>query len=177
MDLSSTAKGVAAQGVQAVTDPTPENRRPFEPEAWRWSSASYHEPATIRKPGVLVVDDQDCVRTMLAVALRPLGFAVWQAANGREALDLLRDNCGAIDVALIDLFMPGLDGHQTLGELKKLDPVIQCCLMSGDLDARAEGELSDSGVAAIFLKPFRLNEVLLTLSELAYARTLGQPSI
>src|SRR5207302_8657366 len=88
--------------------------------------------ASSRACGILVVEDQACLRDMLSIGLRQDGFAVWLAANGREAFDLYRCHHETIDVVLMDVHMPGLDGPQTLAVLQVLNPQIRCCFLSGD---------------------------------------------
>src|SRR5262249_12014564 len=107
-----------------------------------------------RRPGVLVVDDQEGVRGVVGARLRQEGFAVWLAPDGWEAIDLCRSLRGAIDLVLPDVRMPGLDGPATLTALRGLNPQVRCCFLSGDLGGYAEGELRDLG-AAVLLRPFR----------------------
>jgi DNA-binding response OmpR family regulator len=124
-------------------------------------------PASRRAYGILVVDDRPDVGGMLEVGLRQEGFAVWLAANGREALDLYRRHRQTIDVVLLDVRMPGLDGPQTLAILRELNPRIGCCFMSGDIAIYDACQLRAWGAAAMFQKPFELAEVARALRELA----------
>jgi CheY-like chemotaxis protein len=117
--------------------------------------------------GVLVVDDQECIRGVLEVGLRGQGAAVWLAAGGREAVGVYRDRQQDIDVVLLDVCMPGLDGPHTLVELRKLNPRVRCCFMSGDLGGYTERELRTLGGAAVFHKPFQLPDVARVLSQQA----------
>jgi CheY-like chemotaxis protein len=122
---------------------------------------------TRRPHGVLVVDDEDSVRGVLDIGMRQQGFAVWLAADGREALEVYRRHGGAIDVVLVDVRMPGRDGPQTLAALREVNPEVRCCFMSGDLGGYTEEGLRNLGAAALFRKPFRLAEVSRVLRELA----------
>jgi CheY-like chemotaxis protein len=122
--------------------------------------------ASPRKYCLLVVDDEECMRGVLNLAMRQQGFEVRLAANGREAIDLYRQDGRGIDVVLLDVRMPGLDGPQTLAALQALNPQIRCCFMSGDLGSYTESTLTALGAAALLLKPFRLAEVAQVLSEL-----------
>jgi CheY-like chemotaxis protein len=99
--------------------------------------------------------------------MRQQGFAVWLAAGGGEALDLYRRHRRAIDVVLMDVRMPGLDGPQTLAAIQELNPQVRCCFMSGGLGSYTERGLRDLGAAALIGKPFRLAEVVRALWELA----------
>jgi CheY-like chemotaxis protein len=120
-----------------------------------------------RKCGLLVVDDEGGVRGLLDVGMRQEGFAVWLAADGQEALDLYRRRRGAIDVVLMDVRMPGLDGPQTLAALQGIDPQVRCCFMSGDPGSYTEQGLCELGADAVLRKPFRLAEVARVLRETA----------
>src|SRR5438067_12967616 len=86
-----------------------------------------------RRPGVLVVDDQDGVRGVVGAVLRQEGFAVWLAADGWEAIDLYRSLRGSIDLVLLDVRMPGLDGPASLSALRGLNRRVRFCFLSGDL--------------------------------------------
>jgi CheY-like chemotaxis protein len=124
-------------------------------------------PAAPRTYGILVADDEPSVRGVLSVTLRQQGFAVWLAADGWEALDLYWQHAPAIDVVMLDVLMPGLDGPQTLAALQELNPQVRCCFMSGHLGDYTEGRLRELGAAIVLPKPFRLDEVTQVLGELA----------
>ncbi len=128
-----------------------------------------------RQYGILVVDDDAAVRDLLDFALRHQGFAVWLAATGQEALEQYRRYGATIDVALLDVLMPGLDGPQTLAALQALNPQVRCCFMTGDLGLYNEGELRTMGAAVVFYKPFRLAEVAQVLRGLA-VEAAGSPA-
>jgi DNA-binding NtrC family response regulator len=119
-----------------------------------------------RSSGVLVADDDEAVRRMLAVGMRTHGFAVWLAANGREAVELYREHADGIDVVLLDVRMPGLAGPGTLAALQEIDPRVRCCFMTGDAGYYSDRMLVELGAAAVFRKPFRLREVAQRLRRL-----------
>jgi CheY-like chemotaxis protein len=98
-------------------------------------------PATPRPCGILVVDDDAAVRDLIDVALRQDGFAVWPAADGREALQQYWRHRAAIDVVLLDVRMPGLNGPQTLAALREMNPHLRCCFMTGDAGQYTEEAL------------------------------------
>ena len=119
--------------------------------------------ATLRqprdKPGVLVVDDENLVRIMLQLGLERSSFEVWLACNGREAIHLYRKHRDRIDVVLLDVRMPGLDGPQTLDVLRELNPKVLACFMTGDTGAYHLEELRQRGAAHVIAKPFRLEQL------------------
>jgi len=120
-----------------------------------------------REYGILVVDDEDYVRDVLDVGLRQRGFAVWLAASGREAIDAYGCHRQDIDVVLMDVRMPRVDGPRTLAALQELNPKIRCCFMTGDLGSYTEEGLRGLGAATVLTKPFRLAEVAQLLREVA----------
>jgi CheY-like chemotaxis protein len=127
---------------------------------------------TPRQRGILIVDDEGCMRSVLNLLMRKQGFAVFLAADGNEALDLYTRYRRNIDVILLDVLMPGNDGPRTLAAIQEINPRVCCCFMSGSLGDYTEGELCDLGAVAVLAKPFCLSEVTQMLWELANATYL-----
>ncbi|SRR5579871_1885427 len=123
-------------------------------------------PAAARKPGILVVDDDGDVRGLLQVVLGRHGFVVWEAAAGLQALEVYQEWGSSIDLVLLDVRMPGLDGPQTLVGLRQLNPALCCCFMTGDAGCYTPEELIARGAVYVFQKPFRPFEVAQLLWQL-----------
>ncbi|MEA2661921.1 MAG: two-component system, OmpR family, response regulator VicR [Chloroflexota bacterium] len=108
---------------------------------------------------VLVVDDQEVIRDTLQTALDDEGFTVETAANGQEALDILRrwKPC----VILLDLMMPVMDGWAFCAEQKRVGSTVPVVLLSaaGGLDEHQK-TLQAAGVIA---KPFDIDRVISTI--------------
>ncbi len=124
------------------------------------SLSSYSPPI-----GILVVDDDAAVRAVLQAGLRQAGFVVWLATDGHQALEVYRHHQAAIALVLLDVRMPGLDGPQTLHGLRKINPGVRCCFLSGHTGAYSEQTLLQLGAAGVFRKPFRLNELVQALRQ------------
>ncbi len=147
---------------------------PTEPIRNRLSSAGLEEsPREIEfisslqpEPGVLIADDDRGVRAMLALLLPKHGFVVWQAQNGREAIELYLRERDRIGVVLMDVCMPEMDGPRALRALRELAPQVRCCFMSGHGGAYTDEELMEMGAASFFPKPFRLADLVRVLKEL-----------
>jgi DNA-binding NtrC family response regulator len=120
-----------------------------------------------RKPGVLVVDDDPVLLGLLNAALCKHGFEVWLAASGADAVQVYQRQRARINVVLLDVRMPGLDGPDTLAELQRVNAAVACCFMSGYTGEYTPAELLARGALHFFDKPFRLAEIVRVLAELA----------
>jgi len=80
---------------------------------------------------ILVVDDDVVLGRVAAKLLQKLGYQVVLAANGEEALAIYRERGKDIDLVLLDMVMPGLNGWQTLDRLRELNPQVRVLLCSG----------------------------------------------
>ncbi len=107
---------------------------------------------------VLVVDDDEFVRSLLARGLNHAGFLVTTADSAAEALPLLVDDAAApvpVDVVLTDFSMPGLTGLDLVDVLKHADVELPCLLMSGDMSEALESEAHARGCVGCLGKPIR----------------------
>ncbi len=111
--------------------------------------------AAARNPGILIVDDTVFVLTLLKFEMESRGFNVWIAMDGDDALDVYRRHRRQIDVVVLDVQMPGLDGPQILAAMRRLNPEVVACFMSGNTGAYTPEELHALGATLIFSKPFR----------------------
>src|SRR5262245_58616178 len=118
-------------------------------------------------PGILIVDDDESIRNLLQVALKRQGFQVWLAADGSEAVSVYQLYRTRINVVLLDVRMPVLDGPACLSALREIDPRVRCCFMTGQAGQYTERELAERGAAAVFPKPFSLCELACSLWQLA----------
>lgn len=101
---------------------------------------------------VLVVDDANFMRMMLEDILTKQGHTVLQARNGQECLDALLDE--AIDVCVLDINMPGMDGLEVLKRIKKGKPGLKVVMLSA-LSQESNVELAlQLGADAFVVKPF-----------------------
>jgi CheY-like chemotaxis protein len=121
---------------------------------------SHEAPRTIsRRPGVLVVDDDKVIRELLELGLDDAGFDVYLAGGGMEAVEVFQRRVERIDLVLLDVCMPGLNGPQTLAVLRIINPSIRCCFMSGNTGSYTQSDLLQLGASHLFNKPFGLPEV------------------
>ncbi|MCU0664861.1 MAG: response regulator [Myxococcota bacterium] len=108
---------------------------------------------------ILVVDDEPVVRKSASRLLRRLGYEVLTASGSDEALQLYARRDPIIDLVLLDLNMPGMDGHQCFLELQRLDPQINAVLSTGyGLDGKAEAAIQE-GMVGFLPKPYSMIEL------------------
>jgi two-component system cell cycle sensor histidine kinase/response regulator CckA len=115
---------------------------------------------------VLVVDDDDSVRTVVSRMLEQLGLQVTVASDGRAALEAFRTCEDGFRLVLLDLTMPHLDGEQTFRELRLIDPEVEVLLMSGFNEQEAISRFAGKGLAGFLQKPFRIDALAAKLREL-----------
>ncbi|MBM4436548.1 MAG: response regulator [Actinobacteria bacterium] len=118
--------------------------------------------ATAPLPGgatVLLVDDEPSVRDVSAQVLQRLGLTVLSAADGVEAQRLFRQYADTIDVVLLDMTMPGLDGDSVLRRLRAIRPRARVVLMSGFSKQDAAARVDAGDLAGFLHKPFGVQEL------------------
>ncbi|MEM1180018.1 MAG: response regulator [Acidobacteriota bacterium] len=114
-----------------------------------------HEQGECRTGTILVVDDEASVRRTAAKILQHRGYRVVEAADGLEALHVFKRRRD-IDIVLLDLTMPELDGFETLAELRKLESDIKVILCSG----YSSRDATSIDVDGFLAKPYRPAELL-----------------
>lgn len=102
---------------------------------------------------VLVVDDEVAVCSNVAAFLEDEGFMVFSAVSGEEALDiLLKQN---IDVAIIDMRLPGIDGDMLIVKAHELQPLLKFLIHTGSINYSISSSLQEIGIRTeqVFRKP------------------------
>lgn len=130
------------------------------------TSVEPSEPPARFRPGtrVLVVDDEDLVRAVLKAMLERKGCEVLTAANGREGVDLFRQEGGRVDAVLLDLNMPVLDGEAALEELAATGADVPVWLMTGYDPGDRDVHLAERRVRGVLRKPLSSEALFRTLS-------------
>lgn len=119
-------------------------------------------------PTILIVEDEEVIREMLGHVLRDEGYRVLCAGQGEEALDLLRRE--AVDLLLLDLMLPGLDGYGVLEAIGKSSSMgaIPVIVVSA-VNVRRE-RLRGTNVVRVLRKPVGLEAFLQVISEVLKRR-------
>ncbi len=127
------------------------------------------EPPTATWQGlgtILFADDEESLRALATRMFERLGFRVLTAADGREAVDLYRERRGEIDLVVLDLTMPHLDGGQALAEMRAIDPDVRAVLASGYTPEDVASRLGGEKLAGVLQKPYTLSRIRELLSSL-----------
>ena len=113
----------------------------------------------IGKETVLFVDDDDMVIEGCGEMLTKMGYNVLIARNGKDALEIYKENQHKIDIVIIDMIMPIMNGGETYDRLKKMYPDIKVLLSSGHSVNGQATEILERGCNGFIQKPFTI-EVL-----------------
>jgi CheY-like chemotaxis protein len=115
---------------------------------------------------ILLVDDEAIVIDVSAQMLKKIGYKVLSAHNGKEAIDIFKQNNDKIAIVILDLIMPGMGGGEVYERLKEIDTNVKVMLSSGySIDGQA-AEILNRGCDSFIQKPFKLNELSYKLREI-----------
>jgi DNA-binding NtrC family response regulator len=112
------------------------------------------EPKTI-----LLVDDEEMVRDIGQAMMMRLGHSVSVAADGAEALGILRTAAPPFDLVVFDMRMPGMTGSELLAQMKPISPSSRYVLTSGFALNDEASPLMAAGCCGFIQKPFRLADL------------------
>jgi PAS domain S-box-containing protein len=118
---------------------------------------------------VLLVDDDETVRSVAQHMLERSGFTVMTACDGREGVSMFEANRDVISLVLLDLTMPALGGEEAFRAMRSMRPDIRVVLMSGHSSHELAARYGGEGMAGFIQKPFRLEEL-----EVCLRTVLGQ---
>ncbi|MDR3671107.1 MAG: PAS domain S-box protein [Holophaga sp.] len=121
------------------------------------------EPAGTRPLAMLVVDDDELIRASLVPMLEIMGHAAQAVASGMEALDRLQGGA-QVDLVILDMNMPGLNGAETLARIKAVRPGQVVLMASGYNDSEVSRLLSSYPGVSCIQKPFSMKELNLKLA-------------
>jgi two-component system, cell cycle sensor histidine kinase and response regulator CckA len=128
------------------------------------------ESAIEKKAGItggtetlLVIDDEENILTLASKILPRYGYIVKTAQTGVEALEVYKRSWQSIDLVLIDLLMPGMDGGECLQAIMKINPHAKIIMMSGEHIDRLVEKTLQKKISAVLYKPFDFAELLVKI--------------
>ena len=122
---------------------------------------------------ILIVDDEDSLRELLAATFARRGYRTATAASGLEAIELIGDPTRAFDAVLLDLNMPGAGGLDVLKVIRAVRPHTVTLVISGHITAEVRREFEQLGHRDFVQKPYRLGDLGRQLRTLLSAQTAG----
>jgi two-component system cell cycle sensor histidine kinase/response regulator CckA len=118
---------------------------------------------------ILLVEDEEAVRAFASRALASRGYKVLEAASGVEALEVMKEAGGKVDLVVSDVVMPELDGPSLLRELRKERPDLKIIFVSGYAEDAFKKNLPEGEIFHFLPKPFSLKQLAVAVKE-----TLGR---
>jgi len=115
----------------------------------------------VNQHNILVVDDEEALRTVLSGELAGEGYKVETASDGDEAIDIVKKN--KFDLILLDIKMPRVDGFEVLKFVKQNYPHIKIIMLTGFADLKNAIESKKLGAEDFISKPYDLVDLLTTI--------------
>jgi two-component system nitrogen regulation response regulator NtrX len=123
-------------------------------------------------PTILAVDDEVTILDSLSGILSDEGFEVLTASNGYEALKIIDEE--SPDLVLLDIWMPGIDGIETLREIKRTNPFLQVVIISGHGTIETAVKATKLGAYDFIEKPLSIEKVVVTINNALNFRQLEE---
>ncbi len=130
---------------------------------------------TKNKINLLFVDDEEQFLESMSKRLESRDFNVTAVNRGEKAIEAARSN--PLDIALVDLKMPGIDGEETLKELKKEHPWMEIVILTGHGSIDSAVDCTQSGAHSYLQKPCDLDQLLEVLKEAYKKRVMSKNKI
>ena len=125
------------------------------------SSAGAKPRADLTGQGtILLVEDEEGLRSLNARGLRSRGYSVIEASNGIEAMEALDEKDGAVDLVVSDVVMPEMDGPTLLREMRIRNPNLKIIFVSGYAEEAFDKSLPENEQFAFLAKPFALSALI-----------------
>ena len=108
---------------------------------------------------ILLVEDEDSVRSFSARALRTTGYEVFEADSGEQALEVLDEVGGDIDLMISDVVMPEMDGPALLAKVRERLPGLKVIFVSGYAEESVRQDIADDQSVEFLPKPYSLDQI------------------
>jgi CheY-like chemotaxis protein len=108
---------------------------------------------------ILLVDDEASIIEVCRDILISLGYKIFTAKSGQEAITIYALNKDKIDLVILDMIMPGLNGGETYNQIKSINPEAKVILSTGYSGGEQAQKILDKGCQGLIQKPFRLEDL------------------
>jgi two-component system cell cycle sensor histidine kinase/response regulator CckA len=112
------------------------------------------------RPLLLVVDDEEALCQLIRDVLTRRGYRVLTATSGPDGVRLFREQPDQIQLVILDMVMPGMDGRAVFEALREVDPEVRVLVSSGYMDEATAASILRRGVAGFLRKPYTLRELV-----------------
>jgi len=119
---------------------------------------------------ILVVDDEESIRSLARDILETHGYSVLLAEDGKEAVEVYAERADKIDLVIIDLIMPNIGGRETFSKLKARNPHVRAILSTGYSQNGKARDILDNGARGFLQKPYQVNALLSKVRSVLDAR-------
>lgn len=112
------------------------------------------------QPKILVVEDNGPLRRLMLRILEGCGYAVVEAASGEEGLERFREQGSSVDLAIVDMVMPGLSGLDVAAEMERHRPGMNILYISGHASSVAMESIGRRSPDRVLIKPFDAGDLI-----------------
>jgi len=118
------------------------------------------------KGTILLADDEEIIRTTEEMILKKMGYNVFLASDGVEAINIFKEEYNKIDIVILDMIMPRMNGYETFFKMKEIDSKCKVLISSGYANSTDIDDLKNSGISGFIKKPFTINKLNQVLNEI-----------
>ncbi len=119
---------------------------------------------------ILIAEDHEDILNLTCRGLEDLGYVVLAARNGREALDLFSKTPEQIDIVLLDMQMPEVDGETSLERIRRIRQDAKVIVASGYVDTETRTRIKNLGAKEVLQKPYQMDKLSATIRTILDAR-------
>jgi CheY-like chemotaxis protein len=109
---------------------------------------------------ILIVDDEEVVRAVTEQVLEQVGYTVMCAFDGQDGVEKFQEHADKVDMVLLDMTMPRLNGEETFLEMKRIRADVRVLLSSGYDEQEATNRFSGKGLSGFLQKPYRAQDLI-----------------
>lgn len=120
---------------------------------------------------ILVIDDKEDVRQVLSDILKDAGYNTIMAEGGNEAINIYKEKGAEIDLALLDIIMPDMNGSETYEKLKELNPNVKIIIVSAYSEDDVSRELREKGAKWFLQKPYKAEDLLAMVKRVIFMKS------
>jgi CheY-like chemotaxis protein len=145
-------------------------RRTFKGGIMAVNPSAAAKESPVGKGTILLADDEKMALELGQIVLEGFGYRVLVAKDGEEAVSLYREHSGEVDLVILDIQMPRLDGPGALVQLKHIDPAVKVLAVTGSCPQVAADLMLSRGAGAVLHKPYQALELATAVQQMLLSR-------